>query len=521
MTVSSSSSRDQYSGNGAQVAFPITFQFQSSADIKVTLLSGGVETDQIDGSDYYVSLPTLSVVMSVAPAVGETLTITRNITLSQETDYVENDNFPAQSHENALDKLTMITQQLNEVDTRSLKLVKSENIGNISLEIPVIPDSYLRWNSAGDTLENFPTLAGLEEIYFGDDIVLKATDRGIDIFDASGAPGNRPKVILKSDVNAELVTLQSLLGDAYLNVDTNGGHMYITGKNSSGLPRTFVEFNPDTNLNFIHPETDEVMLGTVFVDGKRGIFLASGSVSILTGTGDPNGVLTANQGSIYLRTDGDIGTTFYVKGTIDQNTGWVAGLGELYFGNNIVLKPIAKGIEIFDTDGNDPGIEFNDNLGNILSQITVDNGNMGLATGRQTPGGASVTLSGWNGSAYESLLVATQGGACRLNHAGSKSLETILNGAAISQNLIVRDSFDVDLFRLRPVSSDAYFETLKISANLYTLGKNSLNETRFFSIFSPDGSLIFYHPDINDVAFRTISAAGGRVGIGLGRDVGG
>ena len=42
-----------------------------------------------------------------------------------------------------------------------------------------------------------------------------------------------------------------------------------------------------------------------------------------SGMGSPEGVLTANQGSIFMRTDGGAGTTFYVKETGSGNTGWV------------------------------------------------------------------------------------------------------------------------------------------------------------------------------------------------------
>lgn len=42
------------------------------------------------------------------------------------------------------------------------------------------------------------------------------------------------------------------------------------------------------------------------------------------GSGSPEGVVTAPVGSIYLRTDGGAGTTFYVKESGTGNTGWVA-----------------------------------------------------------------------------------------------------------------------------------------------------------------------------------------------------
>lgn len=48
----------------------------------------------------------------------------------------------------------------------------------------------------------------------------------------------------------------------------------------------------------------------------------SGIVSDTTGTGSPEGVVTAPVGSRYTRIDGSTGTTFYVKETGTGNTGW-------------------------------------------------------------------------------------------------------------------------------------------------------------------------------------------------------
>jgi len=43
-----------------------------------------------------------------------------------------------------------------------------------------------------------------------------------------------------------------------------------------------------------------------------------------SGTGSPNGVVTAGIGSIYTRTDGGASTTLYIKESGSGNTGWVA-----------------------------------------------------------------------------------------------------------------------------------------------------------------------------------------------------
>ena len=52
---------------------------------------------------------------------------------------------------------------------------------------------------------------------------------------------------------------------------------------------------------------------------------ASGGTQVLWichGAGSPEGVVTANVGSLYLRTDGSTSTTLYVKTSGTGNTGW-------------------------------------------------------------------------------------------------------------------------------------------------------------------------------------------------------
>ena len=64
-------------------------------------------------------------VFVTAPASGETVVLRRNTAKTQATDYVANDPFPAETHESALDKLTIIGQDLQEQVDRSLKLSRT------------------------------------------------------------------------------------------------------------------------------------------------------------------------------------------------------------------------------------------------------------------------------------------------------------------------------------------------------------------------------------------------------------
>ena len=54
------------------------------------------------------------------------------------------------------------------------------------------------------------------------------------------------------------------------------------------------------------------------------LYVNASTVVITSGSGTPEGVVTGNVGSLYLRTNGGAGTSIYVKETGTGNTGWVA-----------------------------------------------------------------------------------------------------------------------------------------------------------------------------------------------------
>lgn len=56
---------------------------------------------------------------------------------------------------------------------------------------------------------------------------------------------------------------------------------------------------------------------------SRSYFVGTGSVQMLSGTGTPEGVVTAPVGSTFQRSDGAALTSFYIKETGVGNTGWV------------------------------------------------------------------------------------------------------------------------------------------------------------------------------------------------------
>lgn len=58
--------------------------------------------------------------------------------------------------------------------------------------------------------------------------------------------------------------------------------------------------------------------------GNLGNGFYLGGTRVFGGGGTPEGSSTAPPGSLYLRSDGGAGTTFYVKESGTGNTGWVA-----------------------------------------------------------------------------------------------------------------------------------------------------------------------------------------------------
>jgi hypothetical protein len=138
MTVSSTTSKVSYTGNGLTTAFAVPFYFLEAADLQVILRSGTTETVQALSSQYTVTGAGVetggTVTMLVAPAAGTTLTIRRNIAATQETDLLPNDRLPAETLETALDKVTMLTQQLGEESARSLKYPASD--APMSAQVP-------------------------------------------------------------------------------------------------------------------------------------------------------------------------------------------------------------------------------------------------------------------------------------------------------------------------------------------------------------------------------------------------
>ncbi len=135
MTVSTTENKDSYTAAALQTIFPYTFRIFADSDLKV-FVDGVLKTLTTDYTVTNAGNPSGgNVVFNDGLVGGESVVNLRELPITQAIDYVENDNFPAESHEEGLDRSVMILQELKNLIGQSLKL------GESSVQsVPTLPD---------------------------------------------------------------------------------------------------------------------------------------------------------------------------------------------------------------------------------------------------------------------------------------------------------------------------------------------------------------------------------------------
>tara|TARA_S200002703_G_scaffold159451_1_gene172967 strand:+ start:764 stop:2611 length:1848 start_codon:yes stop_codon:yes gene_type:complete len=135
MTISTTTIKNSYSGDGSATSFNYTFKVTDQDDIDVIIRSSdGTETTKTISTHYTVSgvgnASGGSVVFTTGnvPANGETVVLRRDTPQTQGVDLIENDPLPANTLEDALDKATSISQELQEQVDRSLKISRTNTM---------------------------------------------------------------------------------------------------------------------------------------------------------------------------------------------------------------------------------------------------------------------------------------------------------------------------------------------------------------------------------------------------------
>lgn len=138
MTVSSTNSTKSYTGDGSTTVFAYDFKIFDDDDITVIIktTSTGAETVKTKTTHYTVSGVgsasggNITFTSGNVPTSAQTVVLRRGTALTQATDYTPNDPFPAATHEDALDKLTLIAQDQAEEASRTIKLSRGNTMAS-------------------------------------------------------------------------------------------------------------------------------------------------------------------------------------------------------------------------------------------------------------------------------------------------------------------------------------------------------------------------------------------------------
>jgi len=161
VTVSTTSNKVTRDGDGTVLTFGYDFKIFADGDLDVYIRdTNGTETLQTINTNYTVTGAGNDAGGNVvfqsgqAPAATDKVIIQRKLALTQGTDYVANDPFPAESHEEALDRLTFITQQIQEEVDRSIKASVTNSISTTEFTVDATDraNKFFAFDSDGDLI---------------------------------------------------------------------------------------------------------------------------------------------------------------------------------------------------------------------------------------------------------------------------------------------------------------------------------------------------------------------------------
>lgn len=223
MTISSSSRRaGPYTSTGTG-PFSFSFKVFEEADIRVVQADSDSEADLVLTTDYTVSLnadqnanPGGTITLVVAQVSGQSTTIIGGMESTQETDIQNAGGFYPEVIENAIDKATILIQQLEEESDRSLLLPVS--VSGVSSTLPVPEASkLLGWNVGATAIVNTDTSGvgaggiGTTELADGSVTTAKIADLAVTTAKLNTASVSAAK--LTTSIISDLTTVTIASGD--------------------------------------------------------------------------------------------------------------------------------------------------------------------------------------------------------------------------------------------------------------------------------------------------------------------
>ena len=279
MTITSTTARSgPYNGNGVVVDFDYTFLIRDEDDVVVTVTSSaGVDEVQTLTTDYTVSGVGSenggTVTMVVAPATGEKLTLTRATALTQTVDLENRKSVAPEVLEGALDKLSLIVQDLDERISRAPKIGVSaspDSLDQLISDVTLLAGIDTEVTTVAGISADVTTVAGV------DTEVTTVAGISSDVTTVAGISGNvttvagiDTEVTTVAGIDTEVTTVAGISADVTALASGTGGN--LTGNwTASGV------------WDFTSTEAIRVPVGTT---GQRPSVPAQGDIRRNTTTG--------------------------------------------------------------------------------------------------------------------------------------------------------------------------------------------------------------------------------------------
>jgi hypothetical protein len=196
MTINSTSRFVQANGNGSATAFPFAFKVFAAADLAVYLtnLSTGVEQLLVLNTDYTVVLNpdqnyspggtvTIPGTSPTVPAVvpsGTRVTISSAVPFLQPTDLSNQGGFYPDVINDALDRATILIQQLQNLTARLLIAPTTDGTGNLTIPNSALrANKYLAFGASGEPIVGTP--AGTTDISYPGNVALRSNNGGANL----------------------------------------------------------------------------------------------------------------------------------------------------------------------------------------------------------------------------------------------------------------------------------------------------------------------------------------------------
>ena len=435
MTVSSTTVKNSYSGNGSTTQFAYGYKIFADSDLIVIIRtdSTGAETVKTLTTHYTVSGAgdasggNVTFTSGNTPASGQTVVIIREVPQTQAIDYIANDPFPAESHEEGLDRGTMTTQQVQEELNRAIKLSRTNTMTSTEFTVGATDraNKVLAFDSSGEIsvtqeLGTFKgTSATTTTAAFVQRDIVKATTtaqlNNIYICVADSAIGD---TLTDTDHFALLVDAVSAATSAAASAAsaTTSGNSATASANSataSANSATTSGNSATASANSATASANSATAAAASADAFDDIYL--GSKSSDPSTDNDGDALAA--GMLYFNTSSDLLRVY--TGSAWQNaavdtTGFITLSGTQTLTNKTLTTP-KIGTSILDTNGNE--LAKLTATGSAVNEFTVANAATGgNPTLSSTGGDSNIDLDLLaKGTGHVTVRGNTNAGAIQLN----------------------------------------------------------------------------------------------------------